>query len=264
MRFNGHVIWITGASSGLGKYMALEFAKQGATLALSARRTEMLEELAATINAAGGKASSYYCDVADEGSIESCVAAIISSFGKIDVAIANAGFGVVGKIEKLEAAEWARQLQVNVTGLALTCKHAIPYLKQTQGRLVLIGSVSAYIPNPGVGAYGASKAAVHNIGETLQVELRNSGVSCTTIHPGFVDSNIARVDNQGVFHEGRSDPRPAKLMWPTEKAATLMVNAIANRKKVYVFTGHGKFIAFMGRHFPALVRFLIGKAPREM
>ncbi|HSF44416.1 MAG TPA: SDR family NAD(P)-dependent oxidoreductase [Chitinophagaceae bacterium] len=261
MQFNEHVVWITGASSGLGKYMALEFAKQGAVLALSARRTDLLDELATSINAAGGRASSFYCDVAEEMSIKSCVSAIISSFGRIDVAIANAGFGVVGKIEKLEASEWNRQLQVNVTGLALTCKHAIPYLKQCRGRLVLIGSVSAYIPSPGVGAYGASKAAVHNIGETLQLELKNTGVSCTTIHPGFVDSNISRVDNEGVFHEGREDPRPAKLMWPTEKAATLMVRAIANRRRVYVFTGHGKIIAFLGRHFPALVRYLIGKAP---
>jgi short-subunit dehydrogenase len=241
--------------------MALEFAKQGALLALSARRTNLLEELATAINASGGRASSFYCDVADESSIESCVKSIINKFGKIDVAIANAGFGVVGRIELLDASAWNRQLQVNVTGLALTCKHALPYLKQTRGRLVLIGSVSSYIPNPNVGAYGASKAAVHNIGETLQVELKNSGVSCTTIHPGIVDSNIARVDNDGVFHEGRQDPRPAKLMWPTEKAAPLMVNAIAKRKKVYVFTGHGKIIAFLGRHFPRLARYLLGKMP---
>jgi short-subunit dehydrogenase len=243
--------------------MALEFARQGAVLALSARRMDLLEELATTINSSGGSASSFYCDVADESSIESCSRSIISVFGKINVAIANAGFGVVGRIEQLDASAWNRQLQINVTGLALTCKHALPYLKLTHGRLVLIGSVSSYIPNPNVGAYGASKAAVHNIGETLQVELKNSGVSCTTIHPGIVDSNIAKVDNEGIFHEGRKDPRPAKLMWPTDKAATLMVKAIANRKKVYVFTGHGKITAFLGRHFPRLARYLMGKLPVE-
>jgi NAD(P)-dependent dehydrogenase (short-subunit alcohol dehydrogenase family) len=167
MQFKDHVVWITGASSGLGKYMALEFARQGATLALSARRTDLLDELATAINASGGRASSFYCDVTDESSIEFCAKSIIDSFGRMDVAIANAGFGVVGRIEQLSSAEWNRQLQVNVTGMALTCKYALPYLKKTKGRLVLIGSISSYIPNPNVGAYGASKAAVHNIGETL-------------------------------------------------------------------------------------------------
>jgi len=75
--------------------------------------------------------------------------------------------------------------KVNVTGLALTVKNALPHLKKTQGRIGLIGSVGAYLPNPNVGAYGASKAAVHSIGLTLQVELKDTGVSCTTIHPGI-------------------------------------------------------------------------------
>lgn len=72
----------------------------------------------------------------------------------------------------------------------------------------MVGSIAAYLPNPYVGAYGASKAAVNSIGKTLQVELKNSGVSCTTLHPGFVVSEIARVDNDGVWHPDRPDPRP--------------------------------------------------------
>jgi hypothetical protein len=72
------------------------------------------------------------------------------------------------------------------------------------------------------------------------------------------------VDNEGIFHEGGKDKRPANLMWPTDKAAVLMVKAIAKRKKVYVFTGHGKISAFLGRHFPQLARYLMGKIPVEV
>ena len=152
---------------------------------------------------------------------------------------------------------------MNVTGLALTCKFALPHLRKTKGRLALIGSVAAYVPNPGVGAYGASKAAVHNIGESLQVELKGSGVSCTTIHPGFVDSNIARIDNEGTFHPERSDPRPANLMWSTDKAAKVMAQAIEKRKKVFVFTGNGKILVSIAKISPSLIRKIFEKiAPK--
>jgi NAD(P)-dependent dehydrogenase (short-subunit alcohol dehydrogenase family) len=263
MNFHNQIVWITGASSGLGRAMALEFALQGASVAVTARRMDLLEELVAEINSGSGKAKAFFCDVMNTTSIEDCVNNIIAHFGKLDVAIANAGGGVYGKIEDLTEADWQRQLTWNVTGLALTVKYSLPHLRQTKGRVVLLGSIAAFVPNPMVGAYGASKAAVHNIGETLQVELLGSGVSCITIHPGFVDSNIARIDNEGNFHPERKDPRPANLMWPTDKAAKVMVKAIAKRKKVYVFTGHGKIGVFLGKFFPSVARKMMAKnAPK--
>jgi short-subunit dehydrogenase len=263
MEHHNQVVWITGASSGLGKGMALEFASKGAILAISARRIDLLEEVVAEIKSKGGKAKAYLCDVLISQSIEECLEKIIQDFGKLDVAVANAGYGALGKIEDLTEADWNRQLAVNVTGLALTCKFALPHLRKTKGRLALIGSVAAFVPNPGVGAYGASKAAVHNIGESLQVELKGSGVSCTTIHPGFVESNIARVDNEGTFHPDRQDPRPSNLMWTTEKAAKVMVEAIERRKKVFVFTGHGKILVSISKLSPSLIRKIVAKiAPK--
>lgn len=259
MTFQDKVVWITGASSGLGKFMALEFAKQGAKLALSGRRIEQLEAVRTAVIATGGTGEVFPCEVTDEAALDDTVKAIVSRFGKLDVAIANAGFGVFGKIESLSAENWRKQLDVNVVGLAMTAGFALPYLKQTGGRLVLIGSVAAYLPNPQVGAYGASKAAVRSIAQTLHVELTGTGVSCTVIHPGFVDSDIARVDNEGVLHPEAKDPRPKNLMWPTDKAAKVMVSAIAKRKRSFVFTGHGRFMAFIGRHFPILAVWMMGK-----
>jgi short-subunit dehydrogenase len=257
--FQNQVIWITGASSGLGKYMAIEFAKHGAKLALSARRIDKLEEVLQQVKSLGADGMLVPCDVMDEAEIEKAVQTIISHFGRIDVAVANAGYGVVGKIEDLTAKEWRRQMDINVTGLAMTAKVAIPHLKASKGRLVLIGSVAAYIPNPKTGAYGASKAAVRSIGQTLQLELKGSGASCTVIHPGFVESDITKVDNHGVFHPDTEDPRPKNLMWPTDRAARVIVKAISKRKKSFVFTGHGRFIAFVGQHFPKIGEWMIGK-----
>lgn len=257
--FKNKVIWITGASSGLGKYMAYEFAKSGAWVALSARRKEKLEEINKEVDLLGGRGLCVICDVMEEEQIKNAVDEIVKHFGKIDVVVANAGYGVVGSIEELDAHAWARQMQVNVTGLALTAKYGLPELRKTGGRLALIGSVAAYLPSPKTGAYGASKAAVRSIGQTLQVELKGSGVSCTVIHPGLVESDIARVDNEGTLHTDREDPRPKKLMWPTDKAAKVIVKAIYNRKREYVFTGHGKLLSFLGQHTPLLTRLLVGK-----
>lgn len=257
-----NVVWITGASSGIGKAMALEWARLGYKVVLSARRKELLEEIALQIKNSGGEALVVPIDIMEEKSIKNAVQSIIDYWGRIDVAVANAGFGVFGSIDKLTATDWNRQLRGNVTGLALTVKYALPYLKQSQGRIGLLGSVGAYLPNPNLGAYGASKAAVHSIGLTLQLELKGSGVSSTTIHPGFVVSEIAKIDNEGVWHPDRPDPRPTNLMWPTNKAAKVIVKAIIKRKRNYIFTTHGKVLVWLQRWFPSLLRTIITKGPK--
>jgi len=256
------VVWITGASSGIGKAMAFEWARIGYKVVLSARRKELLEEIAIEIKNSGGEALVVPVDILEEKSIENAVQSIIDSWGRLDVAVANAGFGVFGGIEKLTAKDWNRQLQGNVTGLALTVKYALPHLKLSKGRIGLVGSVGAYLPNPNFGAYGASKAAVHSIGLTLQVELIDSGVSCTTIHPGFVVSDIAKIDNEGILHPERADPRPANLMWPADKAAKVMVKAIMKRKRNYIFTAHGRILVWLQEWFPGLARTIVSKGPK--
>ena len=256
------IIWITGASSGIGKSMALEWARLGYKVVLSSRRKELLDKVADEIKHSGGEALVIPCDIMDEASIENAVQQIIQNWGGLDVVVANAGFGVFGSIEKLTAKDWDRQLQGNVTGLALTVKYALPHLKKNKGRIGLVGSVGAYLPNPNVGAYGASKAAVNSIGLTLQVELMGTGVSCTALHPGFVVSEIARIDNDGVWHPEQEDPRPSNLMWPTDKAAKVMIKAILKRKRNYVFTAHGKLAVGLQRWFPGLMRSIISKGPK--
>ncbi|MBH1959895.1 MAG: SDR family NAD(P)-dependent oxidoreductase [Flavobacteriia bacterium] len=257
-----NVVWITGASSGIGKALAREWAGLGYKVVLSARRRDLLEELAAEIAASGGEALVIPCDILDESGIEMAVEQLILAWGRMDVVMANAGFGVFGSIENLTAKDWSRQLQGNVTGLALTVKYALPHLKKTGGRIGLVGSVGAFLPNPNLSAYGASKAAVHSIGLSLQVELMGTGVSCTTLHPGFVASEIARMDNDGVWHPERTDTRPAHLIWPAEKAAKVMVRAVIRRKRNYVFTAHGRLFVGLQRWLPGVMRTIISKSPK--
>ncbi len=256
-QFGGQVVWITGGGSGIGKAIALEMAREGADVVVSGRRAGKIDEVAAEIEAMGRRGLAVPCDVTDDASVAAAVASIEEAFGKMDVCIANAGFSVAGRFEMLTSDDWRRQFEVNVVGLCTTVREALPLLRKTRGRVVLIGSVASMIPSPGVIAYTASKYAVRGIGQTLSTELHGTGISCTTIHPGFVESEIAQVDNQGVHNPKRPDKRPANLMWPADKAARVCVKAIAARKREFVFTGHGKIGGFIGRHMPGLAHFVM-------
>lgn len=254
-RFDNKVVWITGGGSGIGKSLALAFGKEGATVAVSGRRDDRLQEVVEELGSRGAKGLAVRCDVTDEASVAEAVQKVVRTLGGLDVAVANAGFSVAGRVEKLSAADWRRQLDVNVIGVAMTARYAIPHLRERNGRLALIGSVASMVVSPGMGAYSASKYAVRAIGQALSAELHGTGVSCTTIHPGYIESEIAQVDNQGRFDAQREDRRPKNLMWPADRAARVMVDAIAKRKREYTFTGHGKVGAFAGRHMPGLIHF---------
>jgi len=251
-RFDDQVAWITGAGSGIGRAFAVELARRGAHVALSGRRRDKLDEVAREVEAAGRRALVVPCDVTDEASQEEALATVVRAFGRLDVAIANAGMSVAGPVAKLRAADWRRQLETNVVGVAITVRVAIPELQKTKGRLALVGSVSGFLATPGVGAYTASKYAVRAIGQTLALELHGSGVSATTIHPGFVESEIAKVDNSGRYDEAREDKRPKNLMWKAEDAARVSIDALHRRDREYVFTNHGKVGAFVGKHLPGV------------
>ncbi len=233
--------------------MALQFARQGAEVAVSARRQDRLQEIVREIEQLGSRAVAITCDVSREEDVENAVKKVIEEFGKLDIAVANAGFGVGGKIENLSAADWKRQMDVNVVGLTSTIKYSLPHLKKSKGSMVLIGSVAAMVSTPQSAAYSASKAAVRTIGQVLAMELNGSGVTCTTIHPGYIESEIGKVDKNGVFHADWEDKRPGQLMWPVDKAVKVMLKAIKKRKREVVITGHGKVLGFFGRHFPSLV-----------
>jgi len=258
--FDQLICWITGGGSGIGASLATELAARGGTVAVSGRRVDRLDQVVARVVAAGGRGLAVPCDVTDEASVDAAVREIIDAFGRLDVVVANAGMSVTGKVVDLSAADWRRQLDVNVVGAALTARYAIPHLVQTRGRLALVASVIHYAPVAGNGPYAASKAAVHTLGHVLRAELAASGVSCTTINPGFVASEIAQVDNRGVHHPDRKDRRPAGLIVPTAVAARAIADGIHARRRELVVTGHGKLIAFLGRHFPGLVTWLLSRA----
>ena len=259
------VALITGASAGIGAALGRELARNGTDLVLAARREDRLRELARDIESMGRHAITVACDVTRDGDLERAVAAAIERYGRLDIAIANAGFGVAGRVDELGLDDFRQQLETNVFGVLRTLYAALPELKNTRGHFVIVGSVSGHVPTPGISAYCMSKFAVRGLAESIHDELAADGVSVTLVSPGFVDSDIRRVDNHGILHEGAPDPVPAWLRMPTDRAARTIVRAIRHRRREVVVTAHGKVLVLLYRHAPWLLKALIARfgAPKR-
>lgn len=257
-RFKDQVVFITGASSGIGAAVALEFAREGAKVALAARRADRLDGVKAEIEATGGAALALECDVTDRTSIDSAVAAAVAEYGRIDVVLANAGFGVSGAATRLETGDYRRQFDTNVFGVIDTVYATLPALKASKGRLAIVSSVMGRVGMPASAPYCASKFAVLGFAESIYYDLADCGVSVTCINPGLVSSEIRSINNRGELTD-KPDPASRRLVMAADVAARKMVNAIYRRTPEYTFTGHGVFVVFVNRHFPRTARFLIRK-----
>ncbi len=255
-RHDGQVVLITGASSGIGAACAEAFAREGARVALCARRADKLDEVRARVEAAGGEALALACDVCERASIEAAVAQTVERWGRLDVVLANAGFGVAAPLARLETGDYRRQFETNVFGVLDTLYATLPHLRAQRGRFGIVGSISGRVGTPGTTAYCASKFALTGFAEGAWHELADQGVSLTLINPGLVRSEIRHKDNHGVLTE-RPDPAPAWLVMPTEVAAHQMVRALHRRRAEVTITRHGKIIVWIWRHAPRLSRALV-------
>ncbi len=255
-RFSNQIVFITGASSGIGAAAALEFAREGAKVALTARRPDKLETVKSKIKALGAEALALECDVTSRESIDHAVAMTVETYGRIDVVLANAGFGVSGAVTRLETNDFRRQFETNVFGVIDTLYATLPHLLESKGRLAIVSSVMGRVGLPASAPYCASKFAVLGLAESIYFDLADHGVSVTCINPGIVASEIRSVNNRGEF-TGKPDPASKWLIMPTEAAARKMVRAIYRKVPEYTFTGHGVFVAWMSRHFPRTARMII-------
>ncbi|HOQ33080.1 MAG TPA: SDR family NAD(P)-dependent oxidoreductase [Candidatus Hydrogenedens sp.] len=261
-RFVDQVVLITGASSGIGEATAYEFAKEGAKVALVARRKDRLEKVKETIIQNKGIAEFFVADVTNYEELKKAVEEIIRTWGKLDVVLANAGMGVPGHILQLKAEDFRRQFETNFFGVINTIELALPYLIKQKGRLGIVGSVAGRVFTPLSAPYCSSKSAIVALSECIYYDLKPMGVSVTLITPGFVKSEIRHKNKYGELTD-RPDPVPSFLVMPTEKAAQQIVCALYHRKPEIIITKHGKLSIFFGRHFPRTYRFLLGILSRK-
>jgi short-subunit dehydrogenase len=254
--FKDNVIIITGASSGIGEELALQLADQGAWLTLAARSEDKLETLASECRNRGGKALVVTADVSSE---EQCVKIIdetLEEYKRIDTLINNAGYGSAGHLHELpDLRELENVMDVNFRGSVYCTYHALPHIMKTTGRIVGISSVLGKVAAWGGTAYCASKFAMAGFFDALRIEQHGSGVSVTMIYPGYVVTkfagNVVRPDGEKMGEQERRFYN--KSMMSAEKAARIIIEAAAKRKREKVLSGLGKFAVFMNKLSPKFV-----------
>lgn len=219
------VVMITGASSGVGKGLALEIASRGANLGLLARREDLLNEIADEARARNVKAVAATADVRDAKAVRAAADRFRAELGPIDILIANAGIGTADHALRLAPEHAAEVMGINVLGAVNSVAAVAPEMvARGQGRLVAISSLAAYRGLPKSAAYCASKAALTAYFESVRIDLRNTGVGVTIIYPGFIKTAITR---------GRAAKMP--YLMELDYAVKKIVSAIEKEKNAYAF-----------------------------
>jgi NAD(P)-dependent dehydrogenase (short-subunit alcohol dehydrogenase family) len=219
------VAFITGASSGIGRALAIELGRRGARVGLLARRAEALNETAREVEAAGGGALALAADVRDVEAVRAAADRLRAKFGRIDVMVANAGIVPTTHVLDLRPGDLDDVMSINVVGAVNSVMAVLPEMaKQGSGQLVAISSLAGYRGLPKSAAYCASKAALSSFFESLRVDLRGTGVDVTIIHPGFIKTPMT---------EGRTAKMP--FLMELDDAIKKIIRAIETRKKSCAF-----------------------------
>jgi len=238
--WSNKVVLITGASSGIGRGLAIELAKRGARLGLVARRNDLLDEIVGDVAKQQGKSIALAADVQDSAAMRAAADRLRAEYGPIDMLIANAGIGTTTHAAELDATEVARIFGVNVVGAASSVAAVVPEMvKRGSGHLVAISSLAAYRGIPKSASYGASKAALSLFFESLRLDLQPKGIDVTIIHPGFIKTPLTA---------GREAKMP--FLMELDYALAKIISAIEKKRKSYAFPWQLASIVRLGLIMP--------------
>ncbi len=247
------IVIITGASSGIGKALALEISSGGASVVLAARSESKIRDLEEEIKKSGGEAYSVVTDVSSERDCENLIKATISKYGRLDVLVNNAGISMRALFNDVDLDVIKRVMDINFWGAVYCTKYALPYLLESRGTVVGVSSIAGYKGLPARTGYSASKFAMQGFLEVLRIENMKKGLHVLIACPGFTESNIrfSSLKADGS-HQGES-PRDESAMMSPEEVALHIVKAIDKRKKILILTSQGKLTVWLNKFFPSFM-----------
>jgi short-subunit dehydrogenase len=252
--FHNQVVIITGASSGIGEELAYQLAAQQARLVLASPEIEKLEAVASRCREHGGEALVVPTDVSDRQQCQQLIQQTIATYGCIDTLINNAGITMHSTVEEIEDIHLLEHLmQINYLGSTYCTYYALPFLKQTSGRIAAVASVAALNGVPTRSGYVASKHAMMGFFDSLRIELMNSGVSVTVLFPDIVATGIHGhvIGSDGQPHD-MSHTMNYQTAMTTQVCATQMLRAIASRKRQLIMSNRAQVGRWVKLLIPAL------------
>jgi len=209
MRLKGRVAIVTGGGRGIGKAIALTFAREGAEVAVTARTESEISAVADEIRTLGRKAAAVPCDVTQEGSVNAMVERVVKELGEPYILVNNAGVMIVGDVASVEADNWIYGITVSLTGAFLCSKAVLKYMiLRRGGKIINMASRAAKISSPHVSSYSAAKFGLIGLTKSLSDEVKKLGINVNAICPGFVDTKMVR---DGVGSEQSWVPSPICL-----------------------------------------------------
>jgi len=260
MKLNNKIIIITGASSGIGKSLAIECAKRGANVVLAARQYVTLCEIAADLEKQYHiKALAVQCDVAIEAECAHLIKQALTTFGKIDVLINNAGISMRALFKDVDLKVLKSLMDVNFWGMVYCTKYALPEIIKTKGSVVGVSSIAGYKGLPGRTGYSASKFAMNGFLDSLRVENLKTGVHVLTACPGFTASNIRNTAlAKDGSQQGESSMHEEKMM-TSDEVANIILDGVENRSRTLIMTGQGKLTVALSKFLPAFLDKMVYK-----
>lgn len=249
----GKVVVITGASSGIGRAMACEYAADGAKVVLAARQEDKLRETVDGIVARGGEAAYAVTDVTNADDCRHLIDTAVDRFGGIDVMICNAGLSMRALFDDCDLSVLHRLMDVNFWGTVNCTKYALPYLQRSKGSLVGISSVAGLHGLPARTGYSASKYAMTGFLETVRIENLKKGVHVMVACPGFTASNVrfSALTADGTT-QGATPRNEGKMMTP-EQVAHIVARGIRRRKRLCLMEWEGRATHLLKKFCPSLV-----------
>lgn len=259
INFLNKVAIVTGASSGIGRAIAMELARKKAKVILASRDEEKLVLVRDEILKDGGLAVAFPTDVTDEKKCKSLMEGTVRTFGKIDILVNNAGISMRADFKDVELAVLKKVMDTNFWGTVYCSKFALPHLLKQNGSLVGISSICGVTPLPGRTGYSASKHAMDGFLESLRLENNDNDLHVLLVHPGFTSSNIR---NEALNHDGdphKKTPLNEGKLMPAERVAREVVHGIAHKKKEITLTTEGKLITWIYKRSPNMAERLINR-----
>lgn len=245
---------ITGASSGIGRALAIEFYHQGYAVALGARSMDKLKALAEELGGGDDRILCLKTDVTNPSDCKILVDACIHRFGRLDVLINNAGISMRAIFSEVELNVLEKLMKVNFWGAVYCTKYAIDELIKNQGSVVGVSSIAGYVGLPARTGYSASKFAMHGFLESLRTENLNKGLHVLIACPGFTASNIRNTALTASGGAQGESPRAEEKMMTAEEVAGHIYRAVEKRKQKLVLTSEGKMAVFFSKFLPKVIQ----------